>query len=189
MGFFDAFKGRKAPAQPDLNNIFGVPSAAITLETSMGFTPTGSGAVAFRSAEGKAFEDLEAEIRALLSAGGVEGLSVTKDEFGYTWIEVATSPPDAAALVTALHAVNLSLQDAGFGPQLLCSLVPFSKGDRRLALVYLFKRGTFYPFAPERGGQRRDNMVELQVKELLKSDIALEQDLTKWFPVWGAPGL
>jgi hypothetical protein len=60
--------------------------------------------------------------------------------------------------------------------------------ERRLGLVYLYKRGTFYPFAPQ-SGERRDNALELEVRGVLGDDLKLEQDLTRWFPVWGAPGL
>jgi hypothetical protein len=63
-------------------------------------------------------------------------------------------------------------------------------GQRRLGLVYLYKRGTFYPFAPLAGeAQRRDNALELQVKAALADDLRIEQDLSRWFPIWGAPGL
>ena len=59
-----------------------------------------------------------------------------------------------------------------------------------LALVYLYKRGTFYPVRPEPGGEeKRDNPLELQVKAMLSNDLRIEQDLSRWFPVWGAPGL
>ena len=90
-----------------------------------------------------------------------------------------------------LHAVNTSLEEAGFGPQLLCSLIGFRDGkDRSLALVYLYKRGTFYPFAPQPGGgEKRDNPLELQVRAMLGDDLTIEKDLARWFPVWGAPGL
>jgi len=87
--------------------------------------------------------------------------------------------------------VNSSLEAGGFGPLLLCTLVGFrSPAGQRLGLVYLYKRGTFYPFAPlPGGGQRRDNALELQVKAALGGDLRMEQDLSRWFPVWGAPGL
>jgi hypothetical protein len=55
-------------------------------------------------------------------------------------------------------------------------------------LVYLYKRGTFYPFAPQ-DGERRDNALELQVKGVIGDDLKWEPDLARWFPVWGAPGL
>ena len=60
--------------------------------------------------------------------------------------------------------------------------------DTRLALVYLYKRGSFYPFAPL-PGEQRDGALELKIKALLGNDLRLEQDLSRWFPVWGAPGL
>jgi hypothetical protein len=65
----------------------------------------------------------------------------------------------------------------------------FADGSgRRLGLVYLYKRGTFYPFAPT-GDQQRDSAYELQVRGALGADLPVEADLSRWFPVWGAPGL
>ena len=191
MGLFDSIMGRRKPARPDLDAIFGLPSAAITLSASLGFEPTGSGAVAFRVPEGRAFGDVQAEIEALLAASGTPAVSVTRDQYGYTWLVVHTDPPDVAALVTHLHAVNLTLQDSGFGPQLLCSMAMFTgPGGRSLAMVYLFKQGSFYPFAPAvGGGHTRDTMLELQVRDLVAQDLAVERDLSRWFPIWGAPGL
>ena len=194
MGFLDTLIGRTKPVQPKLDDLFALPSAAITLEAATGFTPTGSGSVCFRAVEGKTFSDIQAEVRELLNMdagkpGGALPVEVTKDSYGYTWL-VSSHLSDAMdALVTDLHAVNSALVDNGFGPQLLCTLVAFrDEQERRLALVYLYKRGTFYPFAPT-GGQRRDNALEFQVKGAVQEDLKIEQDLTKWFPVWGAPGL
>jgi hypothetical protein len=67
-------------------------------------------------------------------------------------------------------------------------MVSFADADgRRLAVVYLYKRGTFYPFAPL-SGQMRDNALELQARGVLANELPLEEDLNRWFPVWGAPG-
>jgi hypothetical protein len=188
VGLFDSILGRRKPARPDLDTIFGLPSAAITLSASLGFEPTGSGAVAFRVPEGRAFAEVQGEIEALLAASGNPAIEVTADQYGYTWLVVRTDPADVSALVTHLHAVNLTLQDTGFGPQLLCSLVGFRGRDgRRLAMVYLFKQGSFYPFAPT-GSQARDTVLELQVRDLVRDDVVIEKELSRWFPVWGAPG-
>ncbi|MDK1475000.1 hypothetical protein QNO07_16510 [Streptomyces sp. 549] len=186
MGFLDALFGRRKPARPDLDQLFALPSAAITLETGGGFRPTGLGSVCFAGVEGGAFTRLQEEVRQLLGAA-----EFSQDSFGYTWVLCRHEPEDTAALVNDLHAVNTYLQDAGFGPQLLCSLVGFRDGqDRPLALVYLYKRGTFYPFAPLPGtGEKRDGALELQTKALLADDLTVEADLGRWFPVWGAPGL
>ena len=194
MGFLDTLFGRTKPVQPKLDDLFGLPSAAITLQASSGFTPTGSGSVCFRAVEGKTFTDIQKDVRELLDMdagkpGGGLPVEVTKDSYGYTWLVSSHLSDEMDALVTDLHAVNSTLVDNGFGPQLLCTLVAFrDESERRLALVYLYKRGTFYPFAPL-AGERRDNALELQVRGALADDLKIEPDLTRWFPVWGAPGL
>jgi PspAB-like protein len=194
MGFLDSLLGRTKPVQPKLDDLFALPSAAITLEAGTGFTPTGSGSVCFRAVEGRTFADIQAEVRELLDMdagkpGGGLPVEVTRDDYGFTWLVSSHLSNEMDALVTDLHAVNSALVDNGFGPQLLCTLVAFrDERERRLALVYLYKRGTFYPFAPT-SAEHRDNALELQIKGALGDDLKVEQDLTKWFPVWGAPGL
>ena len=189
MGFLDRLLGRSAPAKPDLDQLFALPSAALTLEAAAGLRPTGQGSVSFRAPEGGAFAALEKDVQALLDADEGPKVERTQDSYGFTWLLVRHDPTDMAGLVTDLHAVNTSLEGQGFGPMLLCSLVCFA-GDsgRRLALVYLYKRGTFYPFAPT-GGQQRDTALELQIRGTVADDLTVEPDLSRWFPVWGAPGL
>lgn len=194
MGFLDILLGRSKPAVPDLDQLFGLPSAAVTLQAAAGFTPTGTGAVCFASAEGGAFAQAHQEAQALLDADTERTgppVERTRDEYGYSWLVSRRAPDDLPALVSDLHAVNSSLEGTGFGPQLLCSVVGFEDvGGRRLGLVYLYKRGTFYPFAPLPGeGERRDNALELQIKAVLTDDLRIETDLARWFPIWGAPGL
>ena len=55
MGLFDSLMGRSQPAKPNLDQLFAIPSAAITLQVSLDALPTGTGTVAFRAPEGKAF--------------------------------------------------------------------------------------------------------------------------------------
>jgi hypothetical protein len=102
--------------------------------------------------------------------------------------------PDPEDLVTDVHLVNSTLEQHGFGPQLLCSVFGFSdpggsgetSDQRRCHLVYLYKRGTFYPFAPLEG-ERRDNELELQMRGALGSDLPIEPELARWFALWGIP--
>lgn len=189
MKFLDVLLGRSKPKKPDLDQLFGLSSAALTLEVASGFRPTGVGSVCYRAAEGGAFAATQSDVQELLDADEGPKVERTQDEYGYTWLVVRHDPSDMAGLTTDLHAVNSSLEAAGFGPSLLCSLAAFADADgRRLALVYLYKRGTFYPFAPQ-SGERRDNGLELQIRGLLGNDLRLEEDLSRWFPVWGAPGL
>ncbi|MFY9232002.1 MAG: hypothetical protein WAO50_08835 [Candidatus Nanopelagicales bacterium] len=189
MGFLDAVLGRRKAVKPDLDALFALPNAAISLQVSMDLLPTGRGSVAFRAPEGRAFADVEAEVRSLLDADGGPPVELQQDEFGFTWLVVRTEPADLPGVVTDLHAVNVSLVEAGFGPQLLCSQASFRDPDgREVALVYLYKRGTFYPFAPT-GTDARDNVLELTVRDLLASELPIEPDLSRWFAIWGAPGL
>jgi hypothetical protein len=190
VGFLDALLGRTKPVPPKLDQLFALPGAALTLQASTNFRPTGSGSVCFRAAEGRAFSDIEDEVRQLLNMdAGSKPVEVSKDTYGFTWLVCRNSPDDAEGLVTNLHAVNSSLESGGFGPQLLCTIMAFrDSGGRSLGLVYLYKRGSFYPFAPL-SGERRDNALELQIRGMLGDDLKIEPDLSRWFPVWGAPGL
>ncbi|MEV7888072.1 PspA-associated protein PspAB [Streptomyces sp. NPDC002817] len=194
MGLLDILLGRTKPVAPDLDRLFALPSAAVTLEAAAGFTPTGSGAVCFATVEGAAFEQTHREVQALLDADADRDgppVQLRRDEYGYSWLVSERATDELPQLVNDLHAVNASMEVNGFGPQLLCSLAGFRDGEgRTLALVYLYKRGTWFPFAPlPDGGQRRDNALELRVRAALGDDLRIEQDLSRWFPVWGAPGL
>ncbi|MBT1091567.1 hypothetical protein [Streptomyces sp. Tu102] len=194
MGLLDILLGRTKPVAPDLDRLFALPSAAVTLEAAAGFRPTGSGAVCFATVEGAAFDQTHREVQALLDADAERDgrpVQLARDDYGYSWLVSRRAPDQLPDLVNDLHAVNSAMEVNGFGPQLLCSLVGFEDDrDQRLALVYLYKRGTFYPFAPLPGAaERRDNPLELRVKAALTGDLRIEEDLNRWFPVWGAPGL
>ncbi|WP_030692214.1 hypothetical protein [Streptomyces globisporus] len=214
MGLLDSILGRDRPVRPDLDRLFGLPAAALTLQAGTGLVPAGAGSVCFAAVEGGAFTRLKEEVRDLLDIevaapadrDGAEGagpgaypVTYTSDTYGYTWLTVRRPAEDLITLVNDLHAVNALLEEAGFGPNLLCSLTAFrppeapAAGPRRirdLALVYLYKRGTFYPFAPRaERAETRDNALELQVGGLLAGDLPMEPDMERWFPVWGAPGL
>jgi hypothetical protein len=189
VSLFKNLFGRSDPPRPNLDNLFAVPSAAITLEAAAGFTPTGTAAVCYRENEGAAFDTTENDLAELL--GGRSGPVVERstDDFGFTWLLCRRDPHALPDLVTDIHAVNSALENGGFGPSLLCSLFGFTDGEgRKLGLVYLYKTGSFYPFAPE-GAERRDNALELQVRGILDGDLKIEPDLSKWLALWSAPGL
>jgi len=188
MGFLDVLLGRTRPVKPNLDVLFALPSAADTLQAALDLRPTGAGAVCFKHAEGAAAATAHSDLTALLALDPSTAVTVTRDQYGYTWVTCTCPDPDLPALVTDLHAVNTTLADAGFGPALLCTVIGFTNAghDRRLGLVYLFKRGTVYPFAPTRSNHR-DTALELQICAELGTDIPVEPDLARWFPIWDAP--
>ena len=190
MGLWDALRARRQPKRNNLDALFLVPSAAIALQTSLGFTPLGSGSVCYRAAAGAGFVRAQDDVIELIRGTG-EGPQVrlSQDSYGFTWLVVDGDPADTARLCTDLHTVNTTLERNGFASGLLCSTVPFmNPAGQRVALVYLYKQGSFYPFAPV-GPQQRDNLVELGIRDTLAAELPMEQDLQRWMALWDAPGL
>jgi hypothetical protein len=192
MGFLDALLGRTRPVKPNLDALFAVPAAATTLQAALDLAPTGVGGVCFKTAEGQAAAQAQADALALLGADTTARTTVSHDEYGYTWITCQRPTTDLAGLVTDLHAINTTLADAGYGPSLLCTVIGFSAtgsgATQRVGLVYLFKRGTFYPFAPT-SDHTRDSTLEMQIRAQLTGELAIEADLSRWFPIWTTPAL
>lgn len=188
MGFLDSILGRSKPPEADLDALFAVPQAALSLGAE-GFTATGLGAVCYRPTEGGAFSETEEQIKQLVTTGGGPTIQGSTDQFGFRWLTVTRPDKDVSGLVTDLHAINSSLADAGFGSALLCSTMVFTApAGKPVALVYLYKRGTFYPFVPD-GTERRDNTLELQIRGIIAADVNVESDLSRWLAIWGAPGV
>jgi hypothetical protein len=187
VSFLDALLGRSKPKPAKLDALFAISGAAVGLEAALGLRPTGRAGVCFKPASGMGFESASQELRQLLDLAVREGggkLEISDDRYGYRW--VVLDDPDLEDLVTSVHLVNATLEERGFGPLLLCSVFAFGKGERACHLVYLYKRGTFYPFAPG-AGQRRDNELELQVRGAVAEDLPVEPDLTRWMALWGLP--
>lgn len=190
MGFLRGILGRSRPAAPDLDSFFAIPGAALTLEAGLGFRCTGRGSVCFRAPSGVAYAQTIDEVLAVLRADSdAPSVSTRQDSYGFTWLVVDADPADVSGLVTQLHALNAALQEQGFATGLLCTVVGFAAtSGESFGLVYLYKQGTFYPFAP-RGGQRRDTVLEFQVRDALSGDLPMEKDLQRWLALWDAPGL
>jgi len=196
VGLWQTLTGRSRVIKPNLDALFAVPSAAVTLQSAAGFTSTGVGAVCFRAGTGAAWVEVEQEIRTLLGDDPdvPDDVVFETDSFGYTWLVVrrpVDEQADLSGLCTDLHAVNTTLVAQGFESGLLATVLPFQDpAGARFGLVYLNKQGTFYPFAPKAGpGQQRDNLLEIRMRDLLRDDLPVEQDLQRWLALWGAPGL
>lgn len=231
MGLLDTILGRSKPVRANLDALFSLPSAAVTLQVSAGLVPSGQAGVCFKPPAGQPFEQVQAELEQLLrlddsgaasaagatapagapapappsaTPGAQAGDSGTPtaatpsvrhvgDKYGYRWIVIEGGAIDD--LVTRVHVVHSSLEDAGWSTQLLCSVFGFTPSgatdvqdavSRPLYLVYLAKRGTFYPFAPS-GAEQRDTELELRIRSLVDGDLPVEGDLSRWFPLWDLP--
>lgn len=194
MGFLDALLGRTKVAQPDLNHLFSLSGAAISLQAAEGLAPTLRAGVCFKAIDDPSFSIARTEITELLAIDGTAGeapaeMSETTDTYGYNWMVIHAV--DFDTLVTRVHYVNSTLSDHGYGSQLLCSVFGFGPENAQPVkattyLVYLFKQGTFYPFVPFEG-QHRSNEVELRIKNELAKELNIEPQLDRWFPMWDMP--
>jgi hypothetical protein len=190
VGLLDVLRGRSRQVPPNLDAIFSLPTAAVTLESACSLVPSGHGGICFKTGSGPADQVAGTEIDELLD-GDVDPTSITRveDDLGFTWLVV--DDPDVSSLVTRLHGANTSLAEHGLGPHLLCSAIGFTDapgatGSGPCYLIYLFKQGTFYPFAP-RDANTRDNELELRLRAELAEDLPIEPDLTRWMALWGLP--
>jgi hypothetical protein len=194
VGLFDILRGRTEPVAPNLDALFALPSAAVTLETQAGLVPSGHAGVCWRPPAGQAPAEVQEQVSQILALDSADpstpALTSVEDELGYRWLLVDGEGFDD--LATRIHQVNTLLVENGWGSQLLCSvfgLVPAPEADssaKRCWLVYLFKRGTFYPFCPN-GELTRDNEAELRLRSTIGGDLPLEADLGRWMALWGLP--
>ena len=188
MGLFDTILGRTKPVRANLDALFALPTAALTLQSAGGLVTSGHAGVCWKPPPGQAAADAQKEIAELVG----DGFSYAQDSFDYGWLLL--DDPDLDELVTKIHMANSTLQDNGWGPQLLCSVFGFVPGPdaaddaRPFRLVYLFKRGHLLPLrSRRREKERRDTELELRIRTMVGADLPVEADLTRWFPLWDMP--
>ena len=188
MSLADALFGRKRLKKPARERLFALATAQVTLESELGLRFGGKGAVCFKPLSAGEFAQTERDVQQLLTAVARESASKvdrSTDTYGYEWIVVSDS--DLEDVVAAVHAVAAELDARGFGEQLLAAAFRFDGAGRPVYWIYGYKRGAFWPFVPTGKGQERDNAEELELKAKLERELPVEQDLTRWFGLFGAP--
>ena len=188
MGLTDVLFGRKKLRGPNLDKLFALTTAQVTLEAELGLKPAGAAAVVFKPLSAGEFARAEQEIDELLSVlAESSGSRVRRrsDKFGFEWLVVRDR--DFEDLVTSVHLVSSELEARGFGGQLLAAVFPFEGRDKPVSLIYGYKRGTFWPFIPTGEEQERDNAEEIRLKNELEGELPIEPDLTRWLGLFDAP--
>jgi hypothetical protein len=206
--------GRHEVKGPAPDRLFAISTAYITLQTEHGIDPSGVAAIVFQPLANSEFEAAIAEMEEVVKAtGGEAGTSVATqdDSFGYRWMVLRnpTGKPSIEDLAVGINAVSSSIETAGHGERLLCAVFGFqetpatgasvgaatSTGPRRVYFIYNYKRGHWYPFVPApsatgRGGSspgERSTERELQLKAQIGSELPIEPEIERWFPLWGIP--
>ncbi|MEO6858382.1 MAG: hypothetical protein ABI323_07325 [Solirubrobacteraceae bacterium] len=189
MGLLDVLTGKRKLAKPASDRLFAMSTAYVTFETNLDLKSRGSAAIVFQSLATADFrtivKDMEEVVRATAGDSGTT-VETTEDSYGFSWLILRGS--DFDDLVVGLNAVSSALQAGGYGERLLCAVFAFedSRGSP-VYWIYNFKRGSFYSFVPAPGAQQRDNERELVLKAQIGSELPIEPDLQRWFPLWGIP--
>ncbi len=190
MGLRDILTGRHEVKGPAPDRLFAITTAYITLQSEHQIEPAGSAAIVFQALQTGEFEAAMREMEEVVKAtGGETGTQVKTqdDSYGYRWMVLQ----DAAIedLAVGINAVSSSIETAGHGERLLCAVWAFADADkRRIYFIYNYKRGYWYPFVPQPGStNERDTERELRLKAQMASDLPMEPELERWFPLWGIP--
>jgi hypothetical protein len=200
VGLRDVLTGRHAVKGPAPDHLFAISTAYITLESEHQIDPVGTAAIVFQALATSEFEatlrDMEEVVRATGADSGT-AVSTEDDSYGYRWM-VLRNPegaPSVEDLAVGINAVSGSIETAGHGERLLCAVFAFAdrsgaagqSAGRRIYFIYNYKRGFWYPFVPADGEQQRSTERELQIKAQMASDLPMEPELERWFPLWGIP--
>lgn len=195
MGLRDILTGRhevKGPASND--RLFAITTAYISLQSEHQVDPAGAAAIVFQALATSEFESTLREMEEVVTAtGGESGTSVSTedDSYGYRWM-VLRNHDDASSvedLAVGINAVSGSIETAGHGERLLCAVFAFLDAHKQpIYFIYNYKRGHWYPFVPDPANkQQRLTERELQLKAQLSSELPIEPELERWFPLWGIP--
>jgi hypothetical protein len=190
VGFLDVLTGKRKLAKPAPDRLFAISTAYVQMDTGLGISSRGAAAIVFQPLATADFEsivrDMEEVVRATASDSGTT-VNSDDDSYGFRWLVLRGS--DFDDLVVGINAVSGALEAGGYGERVLCAVFAFEDSHkRRLYWIYNYKRGSFYPFAPAAGGgEQRDNERELVLKAQLARELPIEQELERWFPLWGIP--
>jgi hypothetical protein len=195
VGLRDILTGRHTVKGPAPDHLFAISTAYVTLQAEHQIEPAGEAAIVFQALATSEFESTLRDMEAVVSATGGESgtkVSTQDDTYGYRWM-VLHNPdgaPSVEDLAVGINAVSGSIETAGYGERLLCAVFAFLDArKRRVYFIYNYKRGYWYPFVPAAGqsSEQRDTERELQIKAQMASEMPIEPELERWFPLWGIP--
>jgi hypothetical protein len=195
VGLRDILTGRHEVSGPAPDRLFAITTAYVTLSSEHQIESRGSAAIVFQALATSEFESTLRDMEEVVKAtGGDSGTSVSTedDSYGYRWMILRNPPgaPSVEDLAVGINAVSGSIETAGYGERLLCAVFAFSdtaRGGAPVYFIYNYKRGFWYPFVPAAGEEQRSTERELQIKAQMASELPIEPELERWFPLWGIP--
>ncbi|MEX2253302.1 MAG: hypothetical protein WD649_04050 [Thermoleophilaceae bacterium] len=188
MGFLDGLLGGKRQLKgPAPDRLFAMVTAQVTLDTGLGLTHRRRAGIVFQPLGTADFTGIVTETEELLRGSAEDTdtkVETADDEHGYRWLVLEDD--EFEDLVVSLNLVSTQLQSGGYGDRLLAAVFPFDEGGKPIYFIYNFKRGSYYPFVPS-GKQSRDTEHELRLKAQIGGELPIEEDTSRWFPLWEIP--
>ncbi len=189
MGFLDVITGKRKLAGPAPDRLFAITTANVTFETSLA-----SDEPRRRRDRVPAALDGRLPLDRDRHGGGRARHLRRQRRRPSTPATTATASAgscfaaqDFDDLVVGINAVSGALESGGYGERVLCAVFSFEDADKHpVYFIYNYKRGSFYPFVPT-GPEQRDTERELVLKAQIGPELPVEQELERWFPLWGAP--
>jgi len=191
MSLRDALTGRHRVKGPAPDRLFALSTAHVALEAEHEITAKGLAGIVFQPLATSDFESVVREMEAVVKATATDlGATVeTHDDiFGYRWMVI--SDREIEALVVAVNGVSSALVGGGYGERVLCAVFAFhGPRDPQIYFIYNYKRGFWYPFVPTgpAAAAQRSTERELQIRAQVGSELPVEPELERWFPLWGIP--
>jgi hypothetical protein len=200
VGLRDILTGRHEVKGPAPDRLFAITTAYVTLQTEHQIEPAGTAAIVFQALATSEFEATLKDMEEVVTATGGDSattVSTEDDSYGYRWM-ILHSPEGAPCvedLAVGINAVSGSIETAGHGERLLCAVFAFvDHNKQRIYFIYNYKRGFWYPFVPAQAGtgdeaaaEQRSTERELQLKAQMASELPIEPEIERWFPLWGIP--
>jgi hypothetical protein len=189
MGFLDVLMGKRKLAGPAPDRLFAMSTAYVKFETELGLSTLGRAAIVFQPLATADFSSIVRDMEEVVKATSSDSATTVEssdDSYGYRWLILRGQ--DFDGLVVGINAVSSALESGGYGERVLCAVFAFQDEHKQpLYWIYNYKRGLFYPFVPAPGDEQRNVEREFVLKAQVGSELPVEEEHERWFPLWGIP--
>ena len=198
MGLRDILTGRHEVKGPAPDRLFAISTAYVTLASEHQIEPAGTAAIVFQALATSEFEATLKEMEEVVTATGGE----SGDDRLHAGRQLRLPLDDPAAIRAALPAWKTSplastrcrarsrRPGTASGCCAPCSPSPDAP-KRRVDLLHLqLQARLLVPVrarAARRRARQRSTERELQLKAQMASELPIEPELERWFPLWGIP--
>ena len=190
MGFLDVIIGKRKLAGPAPDRLFAISTAYVKFETELGdHARAATAAIVFQPLSTADFQsivrEMEEVVRATAADSGTPSRPPTTATASAGWCSAARSSTTWSSGSTPSAARSRRAATAS-ACCARCSRSRTSRSDRCTgSTTTSAARST--RSCPRPATQQRDNERELVLKAQVGAELPVEQELERWFPLWGIP--